>query len=610
MVTLNSMNANKTFGGHSLGWHGKRRTSPWRHLPVLLGFLSLLAKAEVRLITGDANGALHQQDTFLLDLSGDGNWVLFSSGPPPVGSTPGFPVGGLYLRDLRTGALRLVPKPADGDGGAAGEASVSDDGRYVAWHTAKFNVYWQDTQTGESRLLTSEPGKSRTPILSADGRYVAYVSVSRSLVSDPAQLPAAGRAAVYVYDAQTRTTTVGSLTHDGHGLSSGVGLQAPSLEFDFSADGRFVFFATDSANVHPDRAKAASQAYYWSYRRSLETGQVDVVCRNGDGAVPAGNFNMPRCDGTGNRVLLLGGFVGLGGGPTFVKGYSAVFGTDLYAKDVGTGEGWLVSKTTDGNPPDGPFASGAHAISRDGKVAAFASSATKFILEPSDPAGSVDLNPYDVFRAELKSNSEVRLELVTRALVGTENVGHFSGPFLPGDGRYVAFVSRNHQPLIGQGEVSSIWEQGFAVGAFGESPIATTTYAEWAHALPESDRGLLSTPRGDGISNLRKFVFGIAPTSSDHDQLPRPVIAAGTSLGLVNDPRLYLTVSVRVLRGLPAGYGLAARAASRLGSFGDVLEPVGAPIADGKVDVLQFRSPEPIGNAPGSGFLRIDVFAP
>ncbi|MBL9136517.1 MAG: PD40 domain-containing protein [Verrucomicrobiales bacterium] len=610
IATQYPMNAIHLLRNRSVGRLKIGRLSSWRHLPTFLGLLAMTAAAEVRLITGDANGALHQQDTFLLDLSGDGNWVLFSSGPPPVGSTPGFPVGGLYLRDLRTGALRLVPKPTDGDGGAVGEGSISDDGRYVAWHTAKFNVYWQDTQTGESRLLTSEPGKSRTPILSADGRYVAYVSVSRALVSDPAQLPAAGRAAVYVYDAQTRTTTVGSLAHDGHGLSSGVGLQAPSLEFDFSADGRFVFFATDSANVHPDRAKAANQAYYWSYRRHLETGQVDVVCRNSDGVVPAGNFSMPRCDGTGNRVLLLGGFVGLGGGPTFVKGYSAVFGTDLYAKDVGTGEVWRLSKTTDGNPPDGPFASGAHAISRDGKVAAFASSATKLVGEPSEPVGSKDTNPFDVFKTDLRPNGEVQLELVTRPYVGTENVGHFMGPFLPGDGRYVAFVSRNHFPLIGQGEVSSIWEQGYAVGTFGGSTTLTANYSDWAQSLPEADRGLLAAPRADGISNLQKFVFGMAPTSSDGALLPRPVIASGASLGLANDSGQYLTLTVRARRGLPAGYGFAVRAASRLGFFGDVLEQVGAAVADGEVDVLRFRLPEPIGNVPGSGFLRIDVFAP
>ncbi|MCC7375931.1 MAG: PD40 domain-containing protein [Verrucomicrobiales bacterium] len=605
------MNAIPHVVRHPDRFFGVKRRLALFQWTAILGLLAVFtATAEVRLITGDANGALHNQDTFILDLSGDGNLVLFSSGPPPVGTTPGFPVGGLYLRDLRTGALRYVPPPADGDGGAAGESSISDDGRYVAWHSAKYNIYWQDTQTGETRLLTSEPGKSRTPILSADGRYVAYVSVSRVLVSDSTQLPAAGRAAVYVYDAQTRTTTVGSLAHDGRGLSSGVGLQVPSLDFDFSADGRFVFFATDSSNVHPDRAKAASQAYYWSYRRNLETGQVDVVCRNGDGVVPAGNFSMPRCDGSGNRVIFLGAFVGLGGGPTFVKGYSAVFGTDLYGKDVGTGEVWRLSKTTDGNPPDGPFASGAHAISRDGKVAAFASSATKLVSEPSEPAGSKDTNPFDVFKTELRANGEVLLELVTRPYVGNENVGHFMGPFLPGDGRYVAFVSRNHYPLVGQGDVSSIWEQGFAVGDFGGSTPTTPSYADWAQALPEPDRGLLVAPRGDGIPNLQKFVFGMDPTSSDRTALPSSVIASGSSLGLVDDLRNYLTITVRSRRGLPVGYGFSVRFAADLAAFGNPLEPVGSPVADGAVDLIRFRSPQPIDRASSAGFLRIDVFAP
>ncbi len=59
------------------------------------------AIGEVRLLTGDANNNLHAQDSLVQDLSSDGKLVLFSSGPPVVGSTPGITQGGLYIRNLR-----------------------------------------------------------------------------------------------------------------------------------------------------------------------------------------------------------------------------------------------------------------------------------------------------------------------------------------------------------------------------------------------------------------------------------------------------------------------------------------------------------------------------
>lgn len=582
----------------------------WFHR--VLGLLLLFVRpvvGEVRLITGDANGQLHDQDSFVLDLSGDGNLVLFTSGPPPSGTTPGIPTAGLYVRNLAAGTLTRVAEPADGDASSIVEATLSDDGRYVAWHSARLNVFWRDTQTGETRRLTPEEGKSRTPKLSADGRYVAFVSTSRQIVADPTLLPASGRAAVFVHDSQAVSMTVASLTHDGRGLATGVGSQAPSLEFDFSADGQYVFFATDSPNAHPDRAQAGSQAYHWTYRRHRQTGLVEIVCRNTAGEVPTGNFTTPRCDGTGTRVILAGAFVGLGGGPTLVPGYSAPFSTDLYVKDLGTGEAWRVSRTTDDGPPDGAFVPGTHAISRDGRVTAFASSGTKFVAEPTDPAAGVDKNAFDVFRAELGPAGEVRRELVTRPFVGTENVTHFSGPFLPGDGRYVAFVSRNHQPLIGTGEVSSIWEHGYAVGNVGNGATTVTAYLDWAQALPESERDYLASPRGDGITNLEKFVYGLDPWSSDRSSLPRPVVLPGTALGLAGDERRYLSVAIPVRRGLPSGVKVVVRAGSMVHAYPETLAPVGAPEAAGSVDLFRFRLPQPIAEAD-QGFLRIDLTTP
>jgi Tol biopolymer transport system component len=435
--------------------------------------LAIQVNADSRLVTGDANGNLHDFDTWVLDLSSDGNLVLFSSGPPVAGSTPGITRKGLYLRNLRQGTLEFVGVPAGGENNNdptdAVEASMSDNGRYIAWATPQELslprlIYWRDHAAGETRLVTiGADADSRRPILSADGRYVAFLSIARNLPVPPLERPASGRAAVYLYDSETKVTSVASLSHDGKGLDKGVGTGPGAyFEFDFSADGRYVVFSTDSTNVHPSRVNAASQAYFWLYRRNLENGQVDIVCRNADGEVPRGNFTSPVVDATASRVLFTGGFVGLGGGPLMIDDYSFVFGSDLYLKDLNTEEVWWVTQTTNKTTPDAAFGAGAFALSGDGKVVAFGSSGVKFLPEPTDPPGSSD--SFDIFRVDIGPSGAVTNSLITRPLFGTNNVGYFSGPLLPHDGRYVAFNSRNHFPLIGMGELSSIYEQGFAVG--------------------------------------------------------------------------------------------------------------------------------------------------
>jgi Tol biopolymer transport system component len=449
-----------------------------------------LALGEVRLLTGDANNQLHNRDSLALDLSQDGRLVLFSSGPPVTGSTPGITQGGLYIRDLVADTLTF-----SGATNVAGEASFSDDGRFVTWTAPGFSIYWRDCQAGETRLLASGTnGGSRNPIMSADGRYVAFASVARNLVPNTNHLPANGRAAVYLYDSLNQTTTVASLTHDGKGLSTGVGLNAPSLEFNFSANGQYVFFSTDATNVHPARATAASQAYYWLYRRHVQNGVVEVVCKNATNGIPIGNFTTPFPDATGNRVLFAGGFVGLGGGPLLVDGYSFVFGTDLYLKDLTTAEVWWVTRTTNSTTPDAAFGSGAMALSGDGKVVAFGSSGTKFVLENTDPPGASD--SFDIFRVDIGPAGNVTNSLITKSVVGSTNVGYFSGPLLSANGNYVAFNSGYHRPFLGVGEYSSIHKHGFGVGTL---PGATTP-APALHFLRSGNQIILNWINAAGFN--------------------------------------------------------------------------------------------------------------
>jgi hypothetical protein len=427
----------------------------------LLALLAAVhADGEVRLLSGDANNHLHEHDGYLLDLSADGNLVLFNSGPPITGSTPGITQDGLYIRNLAANTLTFTSATNIG-----GDGSLSDNGRYVAWRSPANLIFWRDCQAGETRSITpTANGTCARPILSADGRFVAYVSLARNLVANTNLLPANGRAAVYLYDSQSRTTTVASLTYDGKGLSTGVGSSVPAIEFDFSANGRYVFFGTDSTNVSPERLALAPgyQVFTWLYRRNLTNGVVDVVGKNATNGIPLGNFSSPATDATGNRVAFLASVIGVFGGPLMISNYVANINADVYLKDLTSREVWWISKTTNGTTPDASFSQGGVAISGDGQVVAFGSTGTKFVSEDTDPFDNSD--PWDVFRVDVGPGGTATNTLITKPVFGITNVSVFSGPCLSSNGNYVAFTSRYHYGLIGSTTRQPFFYHSYGVG--------------------------------------------------------------------------------------------------------------------------------------------------
>jgi hypothetical protein len=100
-------------------------------------------------------------------------------------------------------------------------------------------------------------------------------------------------------------------------------------------------------------------------RRELATGTALLLNRDASGNVADGNFGIPRINASGNRVSFTGAFVDVfQPGATMIANLTQ-FGSDLYVKDVGTGEVWHASKPNDGSNHGGPFGTD-FAISDDG----------------------------------------------------------------------------------------------------------------------------------------------------------------------------------------------------------------------------------------------------
>lgn len=419
--------------------------------------------AAVKLLTGDANNQVHNSSSTVVDLSSDGDLVLFATSPPVVGTTPGITKGGLYVRKISTNTLTYVDDEAVP---GTGDASFSDNGRYITFRDTSGMIYWRDSVADDTRLITpSADGQSKRPVMSADGRYVAYSSVARNIVSNTTKLQPAGHPGVYLYDSVTRTTTVVSLTSSGAALNTGLGgnssVASAFNEFDLSADGKYIVFSTDATNAHADRTSNYPSGFLCVYRRNLSTGAMVLLNKTKSGSVAEGNFSMPRVSANGARVSFMGGFVGTFKGVRLIDSVNNAFGSDMYAKDAGTGELWWVSKTTDKSNPDGVF-NIANAISGDGETVCFASSGTKFVTENTDPqAGKT--GTFDIFRSDLGDSGNVTVTLATKSPNNSGNVDYFAGPLLPGNGDYTAFSTYQVAAMQGTGNTDTMNFQGFGV---------------------------------------------------------------------------------------------------------------------------------------------------
>jgi Tol biopolymer transport system component len=137
--------------------------------------------------------------------SSDSRHLAFQSGEdhPSIGDVNGRL--DVFVKDLRTGALVLVSTDSDGNpgDGDSTEPSISADGRRVAFRSAARNlvagdtndatdIFVKDLATGATtRVSTNEAGEqadapSGRPSISADGRYVTFLSSARNLVAEDA----------------------------------------------------------------------------------------------------------------------------------------------------------------------------------------------------------------------------------------------------------------------------------------------------------------------------------------------------------------------------------------------------------------------------------------
>src|SRR4029453_4515624 len=221
---------------------------------------------ETRRVSVASGGTQANSSSLEASLSADGRYVAFSSFATTLGAGDTNGTSDVFVHDRQTGETRRVSVASDGTQGnsLSSEPSLSADGRYVAFSSVSrtlgggetngtYDVFVHDRQTGETqRVSVSSNGaqgnlESHQPSLSADGRYVAFPSGAPTLVAGDTN----GTRDVFVHDRQTgetRRVSVASDSTQGNG-SSGTTANATTERPSLSADGRYVAFSSNASTL-------------------------------------------------------------------------------------------------------------------------------------------------------------------------------------------------------------------------------------------------------------------------------------------------------------------------------------------------------------------------
>jgi hypothetical protein len=309
--------------------------------------------------------------------------------------------GSIVVFSSRASNLLVPPQQAGGSSVPAGYA------------TSNQQIFMKFPETGEMRLASRNSGLLQAnadcgnPSISADGRFIAYNSRASNLASKPIS----GRSAIFVYNAQSLTTTVVSVRANGD-MANGDSFR-PRL----SQTGRFVVFESVATNLDDTRTSTtiSGQQIYLHDRDTDqdgvfdEAGAIDTYLVSINGSNVAANGNCLRAvvnlEDSVEQIAKNGGMYvaytsfapnlpsGTGQGRSLV--YRVTVADDGGGVRAVPSSVVLVSQNEMGQPPaafgvdpvNAPITALADepAINGDGSQVAYMSPATNLIRNENDP---------------------------------------------------------------------------------------------------------------------------------------------------------------------------------------------------------------------------------
>ena len=433
--------------------------------------------------------------------------VLAGVLPATAGLASAIPLEGAPASDMALlasglppprGKTELVSQNVDLDfpSGPSVEASISENGRYVAYSSIAADlvpndtnqaqdVFVTDRRTGRAKRLPlpdilPKGGRSYEPSMAADGSAVAFTYIP------PATTSAAIPSMVIVWDRDTNSSEIVSKRRDGTPARN-------SREPSISGNGRYVAYTTDDGRIAPGDGNETSDVYV--YDRNTEEAELasanpDGRAANGGGTRPAisANGRFVAFDSQATDVIALPGSTeapevylrdldddstelisvntsgGYGNGQSIAASISAngnvvafestatdlVDGDtqvqDVFVRDRQAGTTVIASVGASGGAADGP--SGQAALASDGQIVAFISLAEDLVASagPRIELAAQAQGRSEVYARELTVGDTIR---ISEAIDGGPGGGASVGPSVGGNGRYVAFASTSPKLVNG-----------------------------------------------------------------------------------------------------------------------------------------------------------------
>lgn len=382
-----------------------------------------------------------------------GRFVVFESMASNLAGTDGNPGSDIFRVDTLSGTTTLVSLDDAGQPlqGNAVEAAVDESGQLIAFVAPEegvgavngeslykraarqkgggFGIYLRNMLTGTTHRVGSAnaSGSGSAPQVSAGGTHIVYTAPN----TDPAvgqvgqnnvfRVPLA-RTDNVVTPGQPQCLSCKAVTSAGAATTSNVDGEstAPAL----SADGSMVVWQTTAKNFVAGSAPACAQAATVVVARNMLTGAMTTLSQPAaGGSCGSGGSAAPQIDYAGQTVVFES-TQPLAGGDSNAQ-------SDIYAVSLAGGGAQQVSVSSTGAQGNG--ASTAPSISGDGKVVAFASTASNL-----DAASADSNNASDVHARSLASGQTVRLASTD---AGQQANGPSERPALNFDGSRIAFDS-------------------------------------------------------------------------------------------------------------------------------------------------------------------------
>ena len=445
---------------------GQTETVGWDNLDVFLferatGRTTLASHAAASPLAGVDN------DAAPTGLSADGRFVAFSTAADnvlPAGADANL-AADVFVFDRVGGRTTLVSAAVPGTpgNGASSFPALSADGNWIAYSTLATNlvagkrdgngltdaVLWERS-TAKSRMASlhppgmpsqTPPGGSAAAAVSADGRYSVFTSRSSGLVPGQ-QSNNSGEDSLFLYDRQLHKITLvshaaGSATATGNG---GIGFAA------ISADGRFVVYSSNSANLVPGQVDPnnSSSSGYDVFLFDRLTGANALVSHAASSVTTTGDRDsnsIPKISADGSWIVYASAATDLVGPPS----PESLYRYQAYLFDRATGQNVLLSHKYGVPDQPGNASSSVAGLSADGQVVLLLSDATDLI-----PALSPNQDTNESADAFVLDRSTGITTLVSRTASATPTAAGASDAVLSADGGTLAFFSSGADLVDGQ----------------------------------------------------------------------------------------------------------------------------------------------------------------